>query len=202
MVYHETKDFLKSAALYCLAMCLLVASMAGIAAKKPSRMYETTPAMKEELEQIKESVPGSTKGVFFIDIFDGLMPVPDRYKILINRETRYPLRFFSPVQLDESLKSSPGTYGEISIGSYKKYLKRNKADEKVAGKSLLKKTKMFKYGLHILTFALTKDIKDVGKAGQIIGVVIHNGKTYISIEDQNKLLWRAMLKTFSETPGR
>jgi hypothetical protein len=148
---------------------------------------------KKELDEIRNAEKNEFESVIFVKAFDGLVLLPNRYGIFIEKSSL--TSFVSPPVLTylsnkkESLKKKFGCFsGNVTFGNYVEYLK---ADNRRRGESgwpkLLKK---FQYK----GFTVEKRIVAIENADvQVTMYLVHNDKTFMQVSDTNDELWKAII---------
>lgn len=148
--------------------------------------YHKNLTFSNEVKNIDDVARGVVKGVFFIRLFDGLWPVPDRYQVYSYEKDG--INLHSPYDILNILNANcpVKTVGFITFGRY------DKSEYSVDDKSLprdkvtIKHDGSFTIEIHNVSFSERK----------LNYVLIHNDTQYIKISDENPNLWRVMLSVF------
>ena len=139
-----------------------------------------------EVKNINNLTHGVVKRLFFIHIFNGLWPVPDRYQVYSYGKDGISLQ--SPYDIRNILNSNcpEKIVGYITFGQY------DKSEHSIDDKLLPHDSVTMEHdGL------FTIEIHRVSFRERTLGyVLIHDDTQYIKIVDENQNLWRAMLSTF------
>lgn len=155
---------------------------------KPTLADECSESKKTEIQRINKVSQGISEGVFFVRVFDGLIAVPNRYALRVEKSDLS--SFSSP---PDSLFSMhlPGEAclgGDLTFGDYADWVISDAANQNSPGWP--KVVDKFDYrGLHIEKRTLP--IGETSKTATFF--FIHNGSQYMSILDDNEGLWKAMI---------
>lgn len=143
-----------------------------------------TEAIDAELAAIRASGHGESESVFFIDIFDGYMPIPNRFVPFASSPGQFNSRsiFSSPVG---SLIALSGT---IQIGRFN--AENQPPSIPPDGFQLCSESTHSLYGLTVVMWEFETFSQ----------VHIHDDVEFIRITDDNKQLWRAMIDSWNELP--
>jgi hypothetical protein len=139
--------------------------------------------VEKEIANIEAADHVGADGIFFIRIFNGLIPIPNRF--VINHVTLDGI-----IELHSMiLGTTPQIPGSITVGPYDKFASRysNRLTK-------LKHTDSILSGLHVSVYDTPKGVPIQAEEDKTI--VIHDDKQFILILDQNKDLWNAMLKAY------
>jgi hypothetical protein len=141
-------------------------------------------AIDDELAAIRASSRGESDSVFFIDIFGGLMPIPDRFVPFARSPGEFHSRsvFGDPVESLFSLSGSIGI-GPIDAGSESPVSPPD-------GFEPCSESTLSQYGLTVVVWEFERFSQ----------VHIQDEREFIVITDNNKQLWRAMLDAWNELP--
>lgn len=164
---------------------------------------------RDEVVRIERSLKGDKAGLFFIEIFSGAFPIPNRYEIVNGAYMGgTQLLLNSPPvfrnDLQRSLERGLVFSGNIELGSYQDYLKRT-ADEKSrpAARSeenfLVERKRV--YGLEVERRMPDKKHWSASEIGAPVLIFIHNNKEYLRLVDSNSYLWETLLAGYGEING-
>lgn len=141
-------------------------------------------AMNAELAAIQASSRGESEAVFFVDIFDGLMPIPNRFVPL----ARSPGQFNSRSIFGSPLESLVALSGTIQIGQLS-----SENQPPLSPPEGFKPCNESTQSLHGLTAV-------IWEFESFSHVYIHDDMEFIRITNENKQLWRAMIDSWNELP--
>ncbi len=133
---------------------------------------------REENQRIRAVVDGNTEQIFFLRIFDGFMPVPNRYVVTSPGTLRAMSR--RPEDVD-------GLPGNISFGPRSELPQFSEEDPEPCAT-----TEFTRYGLNV-------EIRDYRG---VRWVALYDDSEYLRIADLNLSLWEAMLDVWYELGGR
>lgn len=147
---------------------------------------------KYEQNMLRQVLDGKATRVFFVDVFGGPWPIPNRYEVNRYENANPPkIRLASPSNVLAQLLPSDCFYhliGHISIGSYEKEVEpRGKAFNSKHDIS----TRTWKSGNLEIKVNKWKPKTRPGRV--IISVLIHNDDQFIKITDEDPKLWELML---------
>lgn len=139
---------------------------------------------QNETARIRSVVYDNSKSVYFIRVFGGLIPLPDRYVLTV---TSGPVLEFNS-RLEVSLVPEPTGY--IRAGMYQDYL-----DIYASQFDNRKTTDVDSRGGE-LEITLFHPPEGVPALARINTILIHDAKQFLLISDQNPELWKAMLEVY------
>jgi hypothetical protein len=138
-----------------------------------------------EARAVRDVVKGNSVGVFFVDIFNGLMPIPTRFVQFAREPGSWTAR---PGRLRKSGIDGPNLDGSIHVGLRSSLdLGLGDFEAMVSDRQTLDR-----YGLNIVK----REFRNFSQ------VVIYNEKELIVITGSNPLLWEAMLDVWFELKSR
>lgn len=152
-----------------------------------SSEIQTNLLQVEELAEVKFVLSGHAKNVHFVKVFDGIIPVPNRYTLIASESSRHEFYGSSNQGITKDL------YGHIVFGNYKKdavFLKKLLPSDKHI------KERTNKYELQVILYELHLSS---GIDGKYTVVLIHDESDYMVVSDSNNKLWVTMLFVYSKS---
>lgn len=157
------------------------------------RLKERTEALsQEENQRIRAVVDGSTNRVFFIDVFGGYMPVPNRFAVRGDGELRSTATgVHRGARTAESPEELSVLNGAIRFGPRSDLELPSDDEDQASGIELCGKAAFARYGLNV-------QIRDYPNSRW---ASIYNDEQFLSVMDTNRGLWEAMLDVWFALNG-
>ena len=145
------------------------------------------PFIDQDRSSLAASTSGDTSKVFYIYVFDRLVPVPNRYVLKVKELGRHVLESMAGDTIGRELLIGTIETGVIvdgkELGFHRKKNEYEILYEDYQG-----------MGLDVYVY------KPSGEAPPIQRILVSNGREYLVISDQNSELWRDMFKAARTYP--
>lgn len=150
--------------------------------------YHTDSEFLTEDNNVENVAHGIVNGVFFMRVFNGLWPIPDRYQVYGYEHESISLH--SPYDMTNMLgiDCPIKTVGFISFGNYGVYKRIYDEKPNLHDQVTVEQIGRYTLELHHVSFVKRK----------LNYVLIHDDSEYIKITDENQNLWRVMFDTFKK----
>jgi hypothetical protein len=135
-----------------------------------------------ELREITAVEAGSKGDVYFVSIFNGLIPLPTRYTMLAR--TQSPVEFNSMVRVPAMQQELIGTITMGQCGDWSNDIENSRTAKLISTESI--------HGLTVKSYAAANKSNVESSY-----VLITDGRECLSINDTDTSLWKAMLEFYN-----
>ncbi len=143
--------------------------------------------IEQERNDLASSINGDISRVFFVKIFDRLVPVPNRFVLIANESGRHVFRSMAGETIGRAL-----LIGAIEAGIVAKDNEVGFRIKRTEYELLYNDYEGMKINIYIY--------KPRDNPSPIKRILVSNGNEYLIISDQNSELWKDMLKATREFP--